>query len=69
MAGFKEIIGHKREIAHLTKAMEAGKVSHAYIFSGAKFGYDIRVVNATAEFTQEQTEVQSILLNSVYSAS
>lgn len=36
MAGFKEIIGHKREIAHLTKAMEAGKVSHAYIFSGAK---------------------------------
>ena len=35
MAGFKEIIGHKREIAHLTKAMEAGKVSHAYIFSGA----------------------------------
>ena len=26
MAGFKEIIGHKREIAHLTKAMEAGKV-------------------------------------------
>ena len=36
MAGFKEIIGHKREIAHLTKAMEAGKVSHAYIFSGAQ---------------------------------
>ena len=36
MAGFKDIIGHKREIAHLTKAMEAGKVSHAYIFSGAK---------------------------------
>ena len=36
MAGYKEIIGHKREIAHLTKAMEAGKVSHAYIFSGAK---------------------------------
>ncbi|MFR3321822.1 MAG: ATP-binding protein [Lachnospiraceae bacterium] len=38
MAGFKEIIGHKREIAHLTKAMEAGKVSHAYIFQRSK-GY------------------------------
>ncbi len=37
--------------------------------AGADFGYDIRVVNATASFTQEKTEVQSILLNAVYSAS
>ncbi|MDY3250927.1 MAG: DNA polymerase III subunit delta' [Candidatus Choladocola sp.] len=36
MAGFKEIIGHKREIAHLEQAISAGKVSHAYIFSGEK---------------------------------
>ncbi len=36
MVGFKDIIGHEREIAHLEKAIRAGKVSHAYIFSGEK---------------------------------
>lgn len=36
MAGFKDIIGHKKEIAHLEQAMKAGKVSHAYIFNGEK---------------------------------
>ncbi|MDO4323953.1 MAG: hypothetical protein Q4C61_15670, partial [Lachnospiraceae bacterium] len=30
------------------------------------FGYEIRVVNATAAFTQEKREIQTILLNSVY---
>ena len=50
---------------YVAEVDENGKVVQA----GAKFGYDIRVVNATAEFTQEQTEVQSILLNSVYSSS
>ena len=34
--------------------------------SSKEFGYDIRVVNATASFTQDRTEVQSILLNAVY---
>ena len=50
---------------YVAEVDENGKVVQA----GAKFGYDIRVVNATAEFTQEQTEVQSILLNSIYSSS
>ena len=50
---------------YVAEVDENGKVVQA----GAKFGYDIRVINATAEFTQEQTEVQSILLNSVYSSS
>lgn len=36
MAGFKDMIGHKQEIAHLEQAIKAGKVSHAYIFSGEK---------------------------------
>lgn len=36
MAGFKEIIGHKKEIAHLEQAIRADKVSHAYIFNGDK---------------------------------
>lgn len=36
MAGFKDIIGHKKEIAHLEQAIRAGKVSHAYIISGEK---------------------------------
>ena len=50
---------------YVAEVDENGKVVQA----GAKFGYDIRVINAIAEFTQEQTEVQSILLNSVYSSS
>ena len=36
MAGFKDIIGHKKEIAHLEQAIRTGKVSHAYIFNGDK---------------------------------
>ena len=36
MPGFKDIIGHKREIEHLEMAISTGKVSHAYIFCGEK---------------------------------
>ncbi len=36
MRGFRDIIGHKREIAHLERAIQTGKISHAYIFSGDK---------------------------------
>lgn len=36
MAGFKEIIGHEQEVAHLQRAIKSGKVSHAYIFNGEK---------------------------------
>lgn len=36
MAGFNDIIGHEQEIAHLQRAIETGKVSHAYIFNGEK---------------------------------
>ena len=36
MAGFRDIIGHKKEIAHLEQAIKANKVSHAYIFNGEK---------------------------------
>ncbi len=33
--------------------------------SGSSFGYDTRVINSTVHFTQETTEVQSIILNTV----
>lgn len=36
MRGFRDIIGHKREIAHLEQAIKTGKISHAYIFNGDK---------------------------------
>lgn len=36
MAGFKDILGHKNEVAHLEQAIRSGKVSHAYIFNGEK---------------------------------
>jgi DNA polymerase-3 subunit delta' len=34
MAGFAEIVGHEKIIAHLQKAVTTGQVSHAYIFDG-----------------------------------
>ena len=48
MPGFKDIIGHKREIEHLEKAISTGKVSHAYIFSGEKGTGKLTLANAFA---------------------
>lgn len=36
MNGFRQIIGHKDVIRHLQNAIEANKVSHAYILNGEK---------------------------------
>ncbi len=33
------------------------------------FGYEVRVINSTAAFTQEKLEIQTILINSVYGTS
>lgn len=52
MAGFKDIIGHEQEIAHLKRAIETGKVSHAYIFSGDKGAGKNRLAQAFAETLQ-----------------
>ena len=55
MAGFKEIIGHKQEIAHLERAIETGKVSHAYIFNGEKGTGKHKLAAAFAETLQCQS--------------
>ena len=34
MAGFADVLGHEQTIAHMKKAIELGKVSHAYIING-----------------------------------
>ncbi len=34
MAGFENIVGHQEIITHLQNAIQAEKISHAYIFSG-----------------------------------
>ena len=34
MMGFNNIIGHEEIIGHLKNAMESGKISHSYIFTG-----------------------------------
>ena len=36
MAGFKDMLGHRQEIAFLERSIAAGKVSHAYLFTGEK---------------------------------
>lgn len=52
MAGFGDILGHKQEIAHLTRAIETGKVSHAYIFAGEKGTGKNRLASAFAQTLQ-----------------
>lgn len=36
MAGFKDILGNENSLEHFRKAMEHGKISHAYIVNGEK---------------------------------
>ena len=36
MLGFQDIIGHEDVVRHLQTAIEAGKVSHSYLLSGAR---------------------------------
>ena len=35
-SGFDEVIGHRDIVTHLKNAVQTGKVSHAYLFSGEK---------------------------------
>ena len=38
MPGFSDVLGHEQTIAHMKSAIEANKVSHAYLLAGEK-GY------------------------------
>ena len=65
----------------LKLSLNLGKASEATIYvaevdkdgkivtSGESFGYDVKMINAAAAFNQERTEIQTILLNSVYGTS
>ncbi|MCD8074471.1 MAG: DNA polymerase III subunit delta' [Lachnospiraceae bacterium] len=52
MAGFQSILGHKKEIAHLERAIRSGKVSHAYILNGEKGTGKSVLANAFAQTLQ-----------------
>ncbi len=68
---------NKSEIT-LKLSLNLGSASEATIYvaevdkdgklvkEGKSFGYDVRVINSTVAFTQERTEIQSVLMNSVY---
>ena len=63
----------------LKLSLNLGKASEAKIYvaevdadgkivkSGKEFGYDVKVINSTVVFNEKSREVQSVLLNSVYS--
>lgn len=36
MPGFSDVLGHEQTIAHMKSAIEANKVSHAYLLAGEK---------------------------------
>ncbi len=56
MAGFRDILGHKKEIAFLERAISSGKLSHAYIFEGEKDTGKQMLANAFAMTLQCTSE-------------
>ncbi|MCD7761590.1 MAG: DNA polymerase III subunit delta' [Lachnospiraceae bacterium] len=60
MAGFEDILGHKKEVSHLEQAIRSGKVSHAYIFNGEKGTGKNMLAKAFAQTLQcEQIQIPS----------
>lgn len=52
MAGFSEIVGHEQIIEHLQNAIEADKVSHAYILNGPDKAGKMMLAKAFAQTLQ-----------------
>ena len=52
MAGFSEIVGHEEIIEHLQNAIEADKVSHAYILNGPDKAGKMMIAKAFAQTLQ-----------------
>ncbi|MDO4519770.1 MAG: DNA polymerase III subunit delta' [Eubacteriales bacterium] len=48
MPGFQSIIGHEEIIKHLKSALQTGKISHSYIFSGDRGSGKKTIANAFA---------------------
>ncbi len=66
MAGFKDILGHQREIAYLERVISTGKVGHAYIFEGEKDIGKQMLANAfamTLECTSDQERPCGVCLS------
>ncbi len=63
MAGFADVLGHEQTIAHMKKAIELGKVSHAYIINGEK-GSGKKLARAAEELydlAQDPSEKQNLI--------
>lgn len=59
MAGFSEIVGHEQIIEHLQNAIEADKVSHAYILNGPDKAGKMMIAKAFAQTLQcEKGEIE-----------
>ncbi len=52
MAGFSEIIGHKKIIEHIQNAIKMKKVGHAYIFDGPQYAGKMMLAEAFAQTLQ-----------------
>ncbi len=52
MAGFSEIVGHEQIMEHLQNAIEADKVSHAYILNGPDKAGKMMIAKAFAQTLQ-----------------
>lgn len=56
MAGFVDIVGHKKIISHLQRAIQMDKVSHAYIINGEEYSGKMMLAEAFAMALQCETD-------------
>lgn len=56
MAGFMDIVGHKKIISHLQRAIQMDKVSHAYIINGEEHSGKMMLAEAFAMALQCETD-------------
>lgn len=59
MMGFNNIIGHEEIIGHLKNAIESGKISHSYIFTGEPGSGKKLLAGTFAATLQCEAEVQN----------
>ena len=59
MMGFNNIIGHEEIIGHLKNAIESGKISHSYIFTGEPGSGKKLLAGTFASTLQCRPEVQN----------
>ena len=63
MMGFNNIIGHEEIIGHLKNAIESGKISHSYIFTGEPGSGKKLLAGTFASLQNEKSDHKTLLFS------